>query len=148
MSDNDHIDAIDTTVQKTYTWLRELCAELGVESRRKSYQVLRGVLHALRDRLTVDEAAHLGAQLPMLVRGIFYEAWDPSHKPDKMSADEFLARIQREALLSDPESAREAARAVMQLLYRHIAAGEMDDVVGALPKDIREMLLGVQPHAV
>jgi uncharacterized protein (DUF2267 family) len=51
------------------------------------------VLHALRDRLTVNEAAQFGAQLPMLVRGIYYEGWDPTRLPVKMNREEFLQRV-------------------------------------------------------
>ncbi|HEY5940705.1 MAG TPA: non-homologous end-joining DNA ligase [Gemmatimonadales bacterium] len=32
----------------------------------------------LRDRLTVEETAHPGAQLPMLIRGSYYAGWEPS----------------------------------------------------------------------
>jgi uncharacterized protein (DUF2267 family) len=60
----------DETVQKTNTWLKEIALDLGAD-RRRAYQVLRAVLHCLRDRLTVGEAAQLGDQLPMLVRGIY-----------------------------------------------------------------------------
>ena len=43
--------------------------------RRSAYRALRSVLHVLRDRLTPEQAVHLGAQLPLLVRGIFYDGW-------------------------------------------------------------------------
>lgn len=90
-------DRGESTVQKTYRWIRELDEELGGVGRQESYQVLRGFLQTLRDRLIVDEAAQLAAQLPMLVRGIYYEGWDPSKAPWKMSADEFRVTVRDEA---------------------------------------------------
>jgi len=75
--------AIASTVQTTHEWLNELTVLLGWPDRHDAYQALRGVLHALRDRLSVDEAAALGAQLPMLVRGCYYEDWHPHGKPLK-----------------------------------------------------------------
>ncbi|HEV7679445.1 MAG TPA: DUF2267 domain-containing protein [Candidatus Dormibacteraeota bacterium] len=148
MTDRDRVDAIETTVQKTYAWLHDLGEELGGAPRKRAYQVLRGVLHPLRDRVPVDEAAHLGAQLPMLVRGIFYEAWDPSHKPEKMSVEEFFSRVQREALIERADEAEEAARAVVRLLYTHIAPGEVDQVLDSLPREIHRALAGEHQHAV
>ena len=142
MSDDDRIEAIDSTVQKTYRWLHDLGAELGGLGRRRSYQILRAVLHPLRDRLTVDEVAHLGAQLPMLIRGIYYESWDPSHKPEKLSAEEFLARVRKEAVLNGHLQAEDAARAVVHVLYTHIGRGEVDQVLDMLPRDIKRVLAG------
>ncbi len=147
MTNDDRVESIDTTVQKTYAWLGDLSARLDGAGRRRAYQVMRGVLHALRDRIPVDEAAHLGAQLPMLVRGIFYESWDPSHKPDKLSLDDFVARVQREALIEDAAGALAAARAVVAMLYAHIAGGEMDQVLDALPRETRRALAGEHQRA-
>ena len=142
MPDDDRIEAIDTTVQKTYAWLHDLDDELGGIGRHRSYQVLRAVLHTLRDRLVVDEAAQLGAQLPMLVRGFYYEGWDPSHKPEKMSAEEFLARVRREAMLDGDAGAEAAVRAVVELLSTHIGRGEVEQVLDMLPRDIRRVAVG------
>ena len=40
---------------------------------RSTYRALRSVLHVLRNRLTPEQAVHLRAQLPLLVRGILYD---------------------------------------------------------------------------
>ena len=75
------VELIDRSVEKTNVWLKELAAELGTDDRKFAYRVLRAYLHAVRDRLMVDEAAQLAAQLPELVRGIYYEGWVPSRTP-------------------------------------------------------------------
>ncbi len=67
------LESFDTTVQKTNIWLKDIMQEEGWEDRHKAYLVLRSVLHAVRDMLTIDEAAHLGSQLPMLLRGVYYD---------------------------------------------------------------------------
>jgi len=74
------VSALDGTIQKTNIWLREVMDELGSDDRHRAYLALRSVLHSLRDRLTIEEATDLGAQLPILVRGFYYDAWNPSGK--------------------------------------------------------------------
>src|SRR5882762_1591385 len=64
------LEVFDKTVQTTNAWLKEIMEATGLD-RRRAYRVLAAVLHALRDRLTVDEVAQLGAQLPILVRGLY-----------------------------------------------------------------------------
>lgn len=133
--------AFDTTVEKTHIWLKELLEDMGWgEDRQRAYMILRAVLHALRDRLTVDEAAHLGAQLPMLVRGFYYEGWSPSGKPLRQrSKEEFLGSV-REGLTADPSlDAEQVTRAVFRLLDRRITGGEISDVRQAMPGDIQAL---------
>jgi uncharacterized protein (DUF2267 family) len=132
------VSVFDETVHKTNIWLKEIAQALGSE-RHRAYQALRAVLHCLRDRLTVDEAAHLGDQLPMLVRGIYYEAWHPAGKPDKIrSRADFLARLATH-LMHAPIEPEDAARAVFQVLEKHVAPGEVHDVIQELPRDIRTL---------
>ncbi len=71
------LEVFDSTVQKTNIWLNDILEELHWEDRNKAYMALRTTLHALRDRLTLEEVAQFSAQLPMLIRGIYYEGWDP-----------------------------------------------------------------------
>ncbi len=133
--------AFDSTVEKTHIWLNELLAATDWgDDQQKAYMVLRAVLHALRDRLTIEGAAHLGAQLPMLVRGFYYEGWVPTGKPLKQrSKEEFLASVQ-EGLKGDPSlDPEEATTAVFGLLDKRITGGEIGDIRGSLPGHIREL---------
>ncbi|MEA2293973.1 MAG: hypothetical protein QOE86_1612 [Solirubrobacteraceae bacterium] len=133
--------SVERTVHKTNEWLKDLEAELGIEDRDDSWRVLRGFLHTLRDRLTIDEGAQLAAQFPHLVRGVFYEGFDPGHQPETYrDAETFLTRVAGEAAVEDPVQAGIAAAACMRVLRRHITAGELDDVLSQLPREIRDAL--------
>jgi uncharacterized protein (DUF2267 family) len=91
------LEVFATTVQKTNSWLNDLMQIAGFQDRHKAYLALRAALHALRDRLTVEEVAQFGAQLPMLIRGFYYEGWDPTGKPLKVrDKKQYLARIAQE----------------------------------------------------
>ncbi|MBT3070142.1 DUF2267 domain-containing protein [Rhodomicrobium sp. Az07] len=133
------LEVFDRTVQTTNTWLNEIAEEIGPD-RQRCYQALRAVLFILRDRLPPDEAAHLSAQLPLLVRGIFYEGYRPAGKPDRIrSRDEFLQRIGEYLEQTRPLGADEAARAVFRVLDHNVDAGEMSQVKQSLPQDIRSL---------
>jgi uncharacterized protein (DUF2267 family) len=138
------LDAFDTTVHKTNAWLNELMQELGWEDKHKAYLALRATLHALRDRLTVDEVAQLGAQLPMLIRGFYYEGWDPSDKPLKeRHKEQFLARMEREFPGVDGIDPEGVARAVFSVLAKRVSEGEIEDVRHVLPAEVRELWPGI-----
>jgi uncharacterized protein (DUF2267 family) len=136
------LDVFDTTLQKTSVWLNEILAELDSTDRHLAYLALRATLHALRDRLTVEEAVHLGAQLPLLIRGFYYEGWTLSGKPHKEHRAGFLSGIQDcfgPGIAPDPER---VARAVLKVLAHHVTAGEIKDVKQLLPKDLRNLWPG------
>jgi uncharacterized protein (DUF2267 family) len=133
------LEVFDRTIHKTNTWLKELMETLDCEDRQEAYLALRATLHALRDRLTIEEVAHLAAQLPMLIRGFYYEGWDPTGKPLKeRHLDEFLARIDQE-LKPDGIDSEQAARAVFLVLANRISEGEIEDIEHLLPKEIRDL---------
>jgi len=139
------VDAVQRTVQKSNEWLHDLAADLGVDE-RTAWRVLRAYLHLLRDRLTVDEAAQLAAQLPHLLRGVFYEGFDPRRQPERIRDREvFLERLRERAQLADAEEAANVAAAATRVLRRHITEGEFEDVLAQLPAEIRDVLVPGSP---
>lgn len=135
------VPAFSKTLEKTNEWLGHLESVMGWKDRHKAYMILRGVLHALRDRLTPEETADLAAELPMLVRGFFYEGWHPAHKPLKYRhKDEFLRRVATEAPWLDGDGLERAVTAVFEILSSELGgAGETAQVRRMLPAELREL---------
>jgi uncharacterized protein (DUF2267 family) len=134
------LEVFDTTLHKTNAWLNDLTEVLGCPDRHKAYRTLRATLHALRDRLTVEEVAQLGAQLPMLIRGFYYEGWDPTGKPLRVRhREQFLALIEQEFRGDDSLDPERVARAVFTVLGQRVTEGEIEDVRQILPAEIREL---------
>jgi uncharacterized protein (DUF2267 family) len=135
------LEVFDSTVHKTNSWLTDLNQVLQwPPEKHKAYLALRVTLHALRDRLTVEEAAHLGAQLPMLVRGFYYEGWDPTGKPVKeRHKEQFLAPIEQQFKGDDSVDPEVVARAVFYLLSHRVTQGEIEDVKHVLPEELRSL---------
>jgi len=134
------LPVFDETVHATNTWLHEITSRLGWDDKRKGFRLLRFSLHALRDRLPVTEAAQFSAQLPILLRGIFYEGWRPGRAQPKIrTVDEFLAGL-RDAFPEDPDFDAEAAfREVISVIKLHVSAGEIEDVRRTMPEEIKQL---------
>ena len=139
------LEVFDKTLQITNIWLDEIMAELGPD-RQRAYHALRAVLHALRDRLPLNLAAHLGAQLPMLVRGVYYHKWQP--QPDtsrERKQAEFLEHVGGGLQGIRPVDVKEATRVVLGVITRHVTGGQVEKVRQALPQDIRALWPEVTP---
>lgn len=80
---HSQISTFSSTVQKSEGWIKEIHEELNWMTSDQVYHVLRAVLQTLRDHLSTNEAAQFAAQLPLLLRGIFFESWDPKTVPEK-----------------------------------------------------------------
>lgn len=134
------LESFMPTFQKTDAWLEDLMRELGTEQPAVAYRALRASLHALRDQLLPTEAAHLAAQLPMLIRGLYYEGWHPADKPRReRKLDDFLLLVSRELMPETDPPPRDAAQAVFRLLQQRVSEGEIRDVCQMLPEDIRSL---------
>jgi uncharacterized protein (DUF2267 family) len=135
-----HHELFSNTLQKTHIWLNELTDELHCTDQHQAYLALRATLQALRDRLTVQEAAHLGAQLPMLVRGFYYEGWSPAGKPLKeRHKEEFLGHVGRYFEKDEGVDPERVVRGVFKLLSKRITEGEIEDIKQILPPELRDL---------
>jgi len=134
------LEVFDKTIHETNAFMKIVMRELGTDDRRIAFGALRGALHALRDQLDAHSAAHLAAQLPMLLRGLFYEGW----RPDGASAharhlDDFLARMSGLLPPRLQGYSEEAARAAFAALCEYIDGGEVAKIVRQMPQDLRTL---------
>jgi uncharacterized protein (DUF2267 family) len=134
------LDVFDTTIQETNHWVKLMMEELDTDNRRQAFNGLRSTLHALRDRIGPANAVHLGAQLPMLLRGAYYEGWRLTDTPTReRHAAEFLNHIDASLPRNSQFDASEAARATFHVLSACIDAGEVEKVKRVLPAELRTL---------
>ena len=131
----------DNAQSKSSSWISDLSDHLGWANAPLTLLALRAVLHALRDRLPPDEAVELSAQMPLIIKGVYFDQWDPSATPVRIrTREEFLGlvrtNLQRAARDIDPER---LTRAVFKLLSERVCEGEIRDVRSVLPAQVAEL---------
>jgi uncharacterized protein (DUF2267 family) len=135
------LDVLDKSLQTTNIWLKEIMQSQAVgPDRQVAWRILGAVLHTLRDRLSVEQVAHLGAELPIVVRGLYYDQWHPAGKPEReRRAEEFVARVNMGLQDIRPVDPDEATRAVFRVMNRHVSRGQVEKIRQSLPEDIRRL---------
>ena len=119
------LPVFDKTLQTTNIWLDQIMERLGPD-RQVAWKVLSTVLHKLRDRMPVEAAAHLGAELPLLVRGVYYDQYTPARQPTSCrTRDEFIAEVSEWLQDARPVDPEEAIAAVFEVLSRNIDPGQV-----------------------
>ncbi|MFB9905411.1 DUF2267 domain-containing protein [Allokutzneria oryzae] len=134
-------DPFSAAHQTAHDWLSTIAHHLGTEDRHYAFRVLRAWLHLVRDRLTVDSAAHFAAQLPELLRGVFYSGWAPSRVPVRYDASWFTNLFAHTANIS-PADVPAAAGAVSAGLNALCSPGQLDHVFALMPASLRGELEG------
>ncbi|MBI2083819.1 MAG: DUF2267 domain-containing protein [Deltaproteobacteria bacterium] len=135
------LGVFDSTIQKANIWLKDIGQLLHWEDRHHAYVALRAVLHALRDHLTLEETVQLADQLPMLIRGLYFEGWRPSHHFSRLrKREDFLRNVRAHLnfLHEKPEvEIEDIVHVIFWVLSKHVSFGEIEGVRQVLPKEIR-----------
>ena len=134
------VATLDHTIQETNVWLKGVEAEIALDNRQEAYNALRAVLHALRDRLPPEVAVKLGAQLPALVRGIFYEGWHAAGTPTKeRHVEDFVEHVLSGLPRNYPIDALTVTQGVFEILWERLDPGEFEKIMNHLPVELRRM---------
>lgn len=134
------VTSLDHTVQETNLWLKDIQEEMHLETRQEAYNALRAVLHTLRDRLPPEVAIKLGAQLPLLLRGIYYDGWHWAGTPTKeRHLDDFVDHVSSELPKQFPIDPLNVTRGVFEILWERLDPGEFEKVMNHLPASIRQL---------
>jgi uncharacterized protein (DUF2267 family) len=126
---------LDKTIMKAREWIKEIQHDLYLDMEHDAYLALRTVLHCLRDHLNTDEVAQFGAQLPTLIRGFYYEGWDPHPKPKRMhDAQEFYDEVKEN--IKEGLNPAYITEGILGFLEHKIGHGEVNTVKKSLPQAI------------
>ena len=83
---------------------------------------------------------HPGAQLPTLIRGVYYDGWHPAHKPvAEYTREEFLFHVVEQFPVGMRDDIDDLVGKVFQLPEHHVSAGEIKDVKSCPPDKIRDL---------
>lgn len=133
------LDDFDKTLEASHAWLIEIGEAIGPDTQR-CYHALRAVLTTLRDRLPIDQSALLAAELPLLIRGVFYDGFRPADVPLPLRRqDEFVTLVAKRFGNIGPVSPRASTIAVFRVLQRHLSRPLLATLKTSLPQEIRAL---------
>ncbi len=121
--------------------------EITEADKERALRITRAVLHGLRNRLTPEEFVDLISQLPMCIKAVAVDGWKIDKTPEKIKhVDEFVEEVWNEDGRVAPrdfgsrEEAKEAIKAVLRVIKRHVSDGEIKDVEAEMPKELKQFI--------
>jgi uncharacterized protein (DUF2267 family) len=134
------LDVFDSTVQQTNLWLKDIMDRIVTDDRHLAYQVLRATIHTIRDRIGPENAVHFGAQLPMLIRGLYYDGWRMVNEPTRTRhLEDFLDDVEYEMRRKLGQDREKIVKGVFQVIAARIDPGEIDKLINLFPENLRPL---------
>lgn len=118
----------------------------GLPTTNMAWNMVSGVLHAFRRRLTVNQALSFAAVLPPMIRALFVEDWNPEQAvvPFGEPAD-WLTDV-RSVRPMHNFSPPDAVSSVATALRRHVDANAFERVLELLPVEASRYWLPKAPR--
>ena len=134
------IHVFERTTHEAHEWVNDLAGRTGWSNEREVLRLLRTVLVNIRDHLPVNEMAQFSAQLPLILRGTFYEGWQPKKTPvrERHAAD-FIAAVEAQVGEVLDYRGESDIKAAFSVINARISRGEVEDVRACLPQELRDM---------
>lgn len=133
---------LENNIHQTMDWIyaiEEAC-HWDEDNQKKAFSALKAVLHELRDLLPLERAAQLSAQLPLVIRGIFFENWHPRFIPtQEINKEDFLGAIAETLYPYHDVNVEETTRGVLQVLGEKLPDGELEKIIQSTSKGIQEL---------
>ena len=134
-------DPFNHALHTANIWLADIGTALGTRDRRYTRGVVRAWMHTLRDRVTVDAAAKFGAQLPELLRGVYYDGWEPNKTPVKYNVEQYIQRFAAQASIPAVQVPTTAAT-ITEVMADRMSPGQVSETLAELPTDLRATVTG------
>jgi uncharacterized protein (DUF2267 family) len=134
------IHVFERTNHQAHEWVNDLAGRTGWGNEREVLRLLRTVLCKIRDHLPANEMAQFSAQLPIILRGMFFEGWQPKLTPVReRHAVDFVAAVnEKVGEVIDYQGVTDI-KAVFNVINARISRGEVEDVRACLPQDLRDL---------
>jgi uncharacterized protein (DUF2267 family) len=146
MVKNDTIIDFDSYATKGLELLNTLADDMKIP-RDKAGRILRAVLYAIRSRISLDESLQVIAQLPMALKAIYVDQWDPWHSFHRIQRlDEFVKDVRRpdkgtrDNDIPSDDHARLAIGAVFRTFNHHLSPGEFRNIAAVLPRAVKDFV--------
>ena len=129
-------------------FIKELANQLGhPEDKAKAGRILKVVLHAIRNRITVEENMQFMSQLPMFLKAVYVDGWKISPKPDRIKhPEDFFKEVKAldqptgDYDFPDDDATENAVITVFIVLRNYVSLGELEDITAQLPKELKYLV--------
>jgi uncharacterized protein (DUF2267 family) len=137
------ISAFSRCAEQAQKWVNELGEDLNWSDARRAYHLMKLVLHAARDWVSAKAVADLSSQLHLVMRGMFFEGWDPQRVSLAYRKRlDFIVRSEADFEDSPLVMPAKAVGKVFALLERKLPGGELSQVRDSMPKSLRRLWVG------